>query len=107
MPSNSPEHQLVRDLKHTSLITRLNLAAGPPPDGSKTPLEYLDNVSWQDRPIMHRYLVDQMRPLRPDAQGQEAARVLLGLSKFNQDDVCHLQALQLAFNLFSAGASAQ
>lgn len=110
--SSSPVSRLANQLKNTGLMTRLSLVEegvylSDDHEAGDDAIQYLDRVDYLDRPVMHRFLVDNLRTLRPDAEGQAAAQFLDGLSRVNQDDECHLGALEVAFSMFSRGSSAQ
>lgn len=109
--SNSPESQLAKQLQNTDVRTRLSLVQEGvylcEDEAGYDALRYLDEVDVKDRPVMHHFLVDQLRALRPDAAGQEAGQLLDGLSRINLDDDYHTDALQVAFGMFSQGSNAQ
>lgn len=69
---------------------------------------YLQHSSEQDRPIIHSFLVDQLKPLRTDDEGQKALQLLGSLAELpGDDDGWNNAAIEAAFVSFGSASTAK
>ena len=111
--SNDPMTRLAGTLEHTSLTAKLCLMdeglylSDDRQEAGEDAIRYLGMVSDEDRPAMHGFLVENLRGMRPDDAGQEAADLLAGLSRLPADEIYNEAAVEYAFDLYAQGESAK
>lgn len=70
--------------------------------------DYLKSSNEQDRPIIHSFLIDQLKPMRTDQEGQKALQLLATLTELPaDDDGWNNSAVESAFVAFAGNGTAK